>query len=187
MGELPLLTLYATKLNEPRRLRLDVGDVDVEVHPVLGLFRLGDALEQELWTRFTAGREEEDVAARAADQVVAQRRRPEGRQLLRVVAVEDEAEMCDHGNQPATGRSCMQLGQARGAETSHAADPSQIPSGPLWGRRAPRTASMARRSVSASTSSRRSLAVPVPCQKSTASVAFSPRQIDSATSLTSTS
>src|SRR5262249_20189192 len=80
LGELLLLDPFGTQPAEPRRLRLDVGDVDVEVHPVLGLFRLGDALEQELWTRFTAGREEEDVAARAADQVVAQRRRPEGRQ-----------------------------------------------------------------------------------------------------------
>ena len=79
---------------EPLGLGIDVGHVDVEVHAVLRRLRLRDALEQELGCAgVVAGWEQQHVGTCAADDAVAERRRPEARQGVGVGAVEDEAEL----------------------------------------------------------------------------------------------
>src|SRR4029450_8866894 len=87
--------------NEPRRFRLDIYDMDVEMHPVLGLLRFRNPLQQELRTRPPARREQENVPPSAPDQVVAEGLRPERRQRLRIVAIENETELRDHDYKPA--------------------------------------------------------------------------------------
>ena len=56
LGECLRLDPRRAQTHEPRRLRLDVDDMDVEVHPVLRLLRFGHALQQELRSRLPARR-----------------------------------------------------------------------------------------------------------------------------------
>ena len=56
LGQCPRLDPCSTQTDDPRCFRLDIDDMDVEVHPVLGLLRFGNALQKELRTRLPAGR-----------------------------------------------------------------------------------------------------------------------------------
>jgi hypothetical protein len=64
--------------DEAASFGLDVGDLDVEVHPVLGDLRLGDALEEELRAWPAMGKQR-DVGTDLADADVAEGRGPRTR------------------------------------------------------------------------------------------------------------
>src|SRR5439155_4592848 len=115
----------------------------------LGLLPFGHALQQELRSRLPARRQQQDVTAGAPDQVVAERLRPERRQHLGVVAIENKTELRYHDLNPSISPS-----QARVAATSQAAEPSQIPSGRSWVASTSRPALIAFRSVSSSAPSK---------------------------------
>ena len=75
------------KRGEAVGLGFYVRDMDVEMHPVLGRLRFGDSLQQQL-RAVTFGGQQHHVAAGAADVGVAERRRPELGQRLRIGTVQ---------------------------------------------------------------------------------------------------
>jgi hypothetical protein len=83
---------------EPLRFELDVGGVEIDVHPVLPGLLLGHGLEQQL-RRTRLRWEEHDVRAEAADVVVAERRRPERPERLRIRAVQHQSDL-GHADHP---------------------------------------------------------------------------------------
>ena len=71
----------------------------MRLHPVLRRLLLWHPLQQQLWGTGLA-RQQEDVLARRADPVIAEGRRPEAGQCLRIAAIEHQADAV-------TGKACL--------------------------------------------------------------------------------